>query len=58
MEKKYKQNKVKKKKKTKIGIVGLTLVDARRNGDLPARRGRDTERREQKCRAKLAYRVY
>ncbi len=33
-------------------------MDARRNGDLPVRRNRDAERREQKCRAKLACSVY
>ncbi len=43
---------------TKIGIVRLTLVDTRRNSDLPVRRNGDAERREQKCRAKLACPVY
>ncbi len=45
-------------KKTKIGIVGLTLVVARRNGDLPVRRNREAERREQTCRAKQDCPVY
>ncbi len=44
--------------KTKIGVFGLTLVVARRNGHLAAGRIRDTEMREQKCRAKLACPVY
>ncbi len=52
------ENKTKWRKKTKIGIFGLTLVDARRNGDLSARSGRGAERRKQKCRTKLAYSVY
>ncbi len=48
----------KQNRNTKIEVVGLTLVDARRNGDLPVRRYRDAERREQKCRAELACPVY
>ncbi len=36
---------------TTIGVFGLTLVFARRNGDLAARSGRGTARREQTCRA-------
>lgn len=33
-------------------------MGSQRNGDLPARSDRGAERREQKSRAKLAYRVY